>query len=176
MTLHPRSGHRGMRHYSRRYRTLAVLLLLVVLHFGLRPLLGDDRLAPDFLLLALLVYSIGARPGDGALAGFLVGLLADSLNPVAFGSAMFAHTVIGYLSAWGKAVFFAENLYVNAAFFFVGLWMRDTLVLLLGRHTAGSEVLWQLGYWSPLLALTTALSGVAVLLVFRRWLHVRIGE
>lgn len=165
-----------MRYSRRRYRLAAVLLLLVVLHFGLRPLLGGSRIAPDFLLLALLVYSVGARPGDGAVAGFLVGLLADSLSPVAFGAGAFAHTVIGYLAAWGKAIFFAENLFVNAVLFFVGVWIRDALLLLVGRHAQGTTVLWQLGYWSPLLALTTSVTGVVVLLVFRNWLHVRIGE
>ena len=165
-----------MRQVRERYRVGVVLLLLVVLHFGLRPLVGVDRVAPDFLLLALLVYAVGARPGHGAIAGFLVGLLADSLSPVAFGAGALAHTIIGYLAAWGKAVFFADNLYVNAALFFFGLWFRDALVLLAGRHADGAAVLWQLGYWSPLLALTTSISGVIVLLVFRNWLHVRIGE
>ena len=159
-----------------RLRLGVVLLVLLVLHFGLRPLLGDGRAVPDFLFLALLLYSIGARPGEGAVAGFLVGLLADSLSDYAFGAGIFANTVIGYLAAWGKAVFFAENLYVNAALFFVGVWVRDGLVMLLARNADGAELLWQLGYWSPLLAISTSLTGIVVLLVFRNWLHVRIGE
>lgn len=165
-----------MRHGRGRLRLAMVLLLLVLLHSGLRPLLGDGRAAPDFLLLALLVYSIGARPGNAAIAGFLVGLLADSLSPDVFGAGIFAHTVIGYLAAWGKAVFFAENLWVNAALFFAGVWLRDALVWLVARHAQGNAVLWELGYWSPLLALTTSITGVVILLVFRNWLHVRIGE
>ena len=159
-----------------RLRLGVVLLVLLVLHFGLRPLLGDGRAVPDFLFLALLLYSIGARPGEGAVAGSLVGLLADSLSDYAFGAGIFANTVIGYLAAWGKAVFFAENLYVNAALFFVGVWVRDGLVMLLARNADGAELLWQLGYWSPLLAISTSLTGIVVLLVFRNWLHVRIGE
>ncbi len=165
-----------MRFKRNRMRLGIVLLMLVILHFGLRPLLGDGRFAPDFLFLALMVYSIRARPGQGAIAGFLVGILADSLSPVAFGAGALAHTIIGYLAAWGKAIFFAENLFVNAAFFFMGVWLRDVIVLLAGRHAEGTAVWWQIGYWSPLLSLTTALTGVAVLFLFRRWLHVRIGE
>src|SRR4029078_9093135 len=42
----------------RRYRFAAILLMLAVAQFGLRPWLGDERWAPDFLLIALLVYSI----------------------------------------------------------------------------------------------------------------------
>ncbi len=157
-------------------RLLAVLLLLTVLHFAVPPFLGDRRVAPDFLLLALLVYAIRARPGDAAVAGFLVGLLADALTPVAFGAGVLAHTVVGYLAAWGKAVFFAENLVVNAGFFFAGTWLRDVLVLIAGRHVDDSVVLWQVVLWSPLKALTTAVIGMMTLVAFRRWLQMRLSE
>ncbi len=157
-------------------RLRAVLLLLVVLHFTVRRWLGDPRAAPDFLLLALLVYAIRARPGAAAIAGFTVGLLSDALTPVAFGAGALAHTVVGYLTAWGKAIFFAENLAVNAGFFFAGTWVRDLLVLVGGGHARGTELVWQLLLWSPLKAATTALVGVMVLLVFRRWLAIRIAE
>jgi rod shape-determining protein MreD len=151
----------------------AVLLLLVVLHFSLRPWLGNARPAPDILLLALLVYAIRARPGAAAIAGFLVGILADALTPVAFGAAAMAHTVVGYLAAWGKAVFFAENLAVSAGFFAAGTWLRDLLVMVGGGHLQWTQLLWQVSVWSPLRALTTAAAGVITLLLFRRWLAVR---
>jgi rod shape-determining protein MreD len=150
----------------------AVLLLLVVLHFSLRPWLGNARPAPDILLLALLVYAIRARPGAAAIAGFLVGILADALTPVAFGAAAMAHTVVGYLAAWGKAVFFAENLAVSAGFFAAGTWLH-LLVMVGGGHLQWTQLLWQVSVWSPLRALTTAAAGVITLLLFRRWLAVR---
>ena len=155
------------------HRQAAVLLLLVLLHFSLRPWLGSPRPAPDFLLLALLVYAIRARPGAAAVAGFLVGVISDALTPVAFGAGAMAHTVVGYLAAWGKAVFFAENLAVSAGFFAAGTWLRDVLVLLGGGHLQGTQLLWQVSVWSPLKAVTTALAGVVILVVFRRWLAVR---
>lgn len=161
---------------SRPNRLRFVLALLVVLHFTVRPWLGEQWPTPDLLLLALMVYAIRARPGGAAVAGFVVGLVGDVLTPVAFGAGALAHTVVGYLAAWGKAVFFAENLAVNAGFFFVGTWMRDLLVLLGGGHVEGKQLLWQLVLWSPLKAATTALAGVLVLLLFRRWLAIRIAE
>jgi rod shape-determining protein MreD len=157
-----------------RFRLVAVLLLLVVLHFVLRPFLGDLRVAPDLLLLALLVYAIQARPGNAAIAGCAVGLVADALTPVAFGAGILAHTVVAYLAAWGKAVFFAESLPVSAGFFFAGTWLRDVLVLVTGGHMVERTLLWQLAVWSPLKALTTAVVGAVAILVFRRWLDVRI--
>ncbi len=47
-------------------------LLLVLLHFYLRPRLWGPRLSPDFLLLALMLFAIRSRPGAAAVAGFLV--------------------------------------------------------------------------------------------------------
>jgi rod shape-determining protein MreD len=155
------------------YRLAGVLLVLVVLHFVLRPFMGDLRVAPDLLLLALLVYAIQARPGDAAIAGFVIGLVADALTPVAFGAGALAHTCVGYLAAWGKAVFFAESVPVSAGFFFAGTWLRDLLVLVAGRHLGDRTLLWQLAVWSPLKALTTAVAGVLALMLFRRWLDER---
>lgn len=158
------------------HRLATIFLLLVVLHFTLRPFLGDPRLAPDFLLLALLVYAIRARPGRAAVAGFLIGLVGDSLSPVAFGAGALAHALVGYLAAWGKAVFFAETVLVSAGFFLAGTWLRDLFVLVVGRHVGGSVLGWQLLFWSPLKALTTAAAGAVILVLFRRWLRVRIGD
>jgi rod shape-determining protein MreD len=124
----------------------------------------------------LLIFSIRSSPGRASVAGFLVGLLADALNPVAFGAAALAHTVVAYLGAWGRAVFFAENVLVSAGFFFTGTLIRDFLVLLAGGFVGGSRFFWQIAVWSPLKALTTAVVGVLVLVTFQRWLEVRISE
>ena len=48
--------------------------------------------------------------------------------------------MVGYLAAWGRAVFFADNLLVNAAFVAVALWVRD-LILLLASGTAQGRLL-----------------------------------
>jgi hypothetical protein len=83
---------------------------------------------------------------------------------------------VAYLAAWGKAVFFAESLFVNLGFIFVGVWMRDLLVLLVGRPVDDAVLMWQLVFWSPVKALVTAAAGAITLLVFRRTLKVRISE
>jgi len=158
------------------YAPIAIFLLLATLHFVVPGLVGDARFTPDFLLLALLIYAIRARPGEAAIAGFAVGLVADSLTPAAFGAGALAYTAVGYLASWGKAVFFAESLSVNTGFIFVGVWMRDLLVLLVGRPADDAVLVWQLVFWSPVKALVTAVAGTITLLVFRHALKVRIGE
>lgn len=161
---------------SDRYRFWIVLIGLVLLHFSVRTRLGDDRIAPDFLLLALLMYTIRAAPGPSAVAGFAVGLLRDALTPASFGSAALAHTLVGYLSSWAKAVFFAENLFVNGCILFGGTWVRNLVVVLASGELKGSPLAWELLVWSPLQSLTTAAVGVVVLWTLGRWVSVRVGD
>jgi len=132
--------------------------------------------APDFLLLALLIYTIRAQPGRSAGAGFLVGLLRDALTPASFGAGALAHTLVGYLSSWGKAVFFAENVIVNACLFFAGTWFRNLIVALASGRLKGGQLGWELLVWSPLQSLTTAVTGVIVLLLFGRYLAIRLSD
>lgn len=159
-----------------RYRYLFVLAGLVVLHFTVRGRLGDDRIAPDFLLLALLIYTIRAQPGRSAAAGFVIGLLRDALTPASFGAGALAHTLVGYLSSWAKAVFFAENVFVNGCLIFAGTWLRNLIVLLASGRLAGAQLGWELLVWAPLQSVTTAAVGVLVLGMFGRWVAVRRPE
>ena len=159
-----------------RFRFWLVLALLVALQFSVRSRLGGDRVAPDFLLLALLIYTIHAPLGASAVAGFVVGLLRDALTPASFGAGALAHTLVGYLSSWSKAIFFAENLVVNGGLFFAGAWLRNAVVALASGKLAGPQLGWELLVWSPLHGLTTALAGVVVLALFRQWLAIRPGE
>jgi len=156
-----------------RYRYPIILTVLVVLHFTVRSHLGDDRVAPDFLLLALLIYTIRAEPGKSAAAGFIIGLLRDAMTPVSFGAGALAHTLVGFSSSWAKAVFFAEHVFVKGCLFFAGTWLRNLIVLLVSGKLQSSQVAWELLVWSPLQGLTTALVGIVVLWFFRGWLSPR---
>lgn len=161
---------------SDRYRYLLVLAGLAVLHFSVRTRLGDDRVAPDFLLLALLLYTVRAQPGRAAAAGFVVGLLRDALTPASFGAGALAHTLIGYLSAWGKTVFFAENVFVMGCLLFASTWLRNLILAVISGTLPGGSLGWELLVWSPLQSLTTAVSGMIVLWVFGRWMVVRVSH
>ena len=153
-----------------------VLFALVIMHFTVRPLIGHNDVAPDFMLLALMFYAIRSRPGYAAIAGFSIGIVADALSPVAVGSSALAHTVVGYLQAWGKAVFFPDNLLVTTGFLFAGVWIRNLLVLLAGSQLDGMGLFWAMGTWSVAQAVTTTVTGVVVMLVFRRWFKIEMVQ
>lgn len=150
-----------------------VMLLLLVLQFYLRPRLWDARVSPDFLLIALMLFAMRSSPGVAALAGFAVGLIADTLTPARFGAGALAHTLVGYLGSWGRSVFFADNVLVNAAFVAVGLWVRD-LIVLLASGTDHRQLIIELTLYSPLQALSTAGFALIVLMTFRSMFSIRL--
>jgi rod shape-determining protein MreD len=156
-----------------RVQVLLVMVLLLILQFYVRPRLWDARISPDFLLIALMLFAMRSSPGVAALAGFCVGLIADTLTPARFGAGALAHTMVGYLAAWGRAVFFADNLLVNAAFVAVAVWVRDFL-LLLASGTSRGQLLTELTLYSPLQALSTGVFALLVLAAFRQWFAIRL--
>ncbi len=147
-------------------RAVATFVILVLLHYTLRPLLGW-RAPMDFLLLALLLSAIRVRPAVGAIIGLALGIVSDSLTPEALGAGAVAMTVVGYLASWLKAVFFADNLALNAFFFFLGKWIFDVIYFSVEQKLGGIELIQQLLLWSPLSAAATALAGILLLLIMR---------
>ena len=157
-----------MRSSNLRFGT--VLVLLAVAQFALRPRLGDPRFAPDFLLIALLFLAIRTRPGVGAVAGFVAGVVSDAVAPTAFGAAALATTLIGFGAGWIRAMFVTDNLLINALFVFGAAWLRDIIQLVVANQLAGHALLWQAGVYSPIAALTTAVTAFLIRLFFRSWL------
>lgn len=147
-------------------RLMVAVVILVVAHFVLRPLLGD-RVEIDFLVLALLLMSIRVRPGVGALLGLLMGVASDAAAPAGFGSAMLALTLVGYITSWLKAAFFAENAVLDGVVIFASAWGVILMRLFLsGRgFEAGGAV--SALVWAPLSAGATAVSGAVLFAVLR---------
>ena len=153
-------------------RTAIVVLILVVLHYTLRPLLGW-RTSIDFLLIALVFGAVRMRPAGGAIYGLALGLAADSLTYGAFGAGALAATIVGFAASYLKAVFFADNLALNGFFLFLGKWLFDLVYVLMERRMHGTEMLMQIIVWSPLSAAVTAVAGVIAITVLRPILEVR---
>ncbi len=156
-----------------RLQLVLVMILLVVLHFYVRPRLWSARVSPDFMLMALIFFAMRSGPGAGALAGFVVGLVSDALTPAHFGAAALAHTLVGYVAAWARSLFFADNFLVNGAFVAAGVWFRNLIVLLVSG-TASGQLLAELTIYSPLQALSTAAFALLSLFVFRQWFAIRL--
>lgn len=147
-------------------RLAVAFFILVFLHFSLRPALGW-RAEIDFLLIAVLLAAVRLRPGTASLVGCIVGLIADSLTPNAFGAGALAMTIVSYLASWLKAVFFADNLALNGFFFFAGQWAYKGIYLIAAHQMKDLELLQQILVWAPLSAAVTAAAGVVLLVLMR---------
>jgi len=155
---------------GRGLKVAIAFVILVMLHYTLRPLLAW-RASPDFLVIALLLVAVRVRPGTAAIVGLLLGLVADSLMLSGFGSSALAMASIGFAAAWLKAVFFADNLVLNGFFFFLGKLAFDVIYLLTERRVGGGELLAELLVWSPLRAAVTAAAGLLMLALLKPMLQ-----
>ena len=79
----------------------------------------------------------------------------------------FTRPLIGFAWSRLKAVFFADNLVLNAFFFFLGKWVFDILYFVGEQRVHGFELVQQLLLWSPLSAAVTAAVGVLLLFIMR---------
>jgi rod shape-determining protein MreD len=155
---------------GRTLRAVIAFVILVVLHYTLRPVLAW-RAAPDFLMLALLLASVRLRPGTAAVLGLAMGLVADSVSLGALGGAALAMSVIAFAASWLKSVFFADDLILNGFFFFVGKYSFDLLYFAFQNQMGGAELAIQLFTWSLLSAAVTAIVGLIVLVLLRPMLE-----
>lgn len=147
-------------------KATGVFLVLVLLHYTVRPLLGT-RVTADFLVIAVLVTAVQVRPGAAALIGFATGVVADSLSPLSFGAGALAMSVVGFVASWLKAAVFGDNLLVQAIFIAAGKWAHDLLYLVVERRLGAGELAIQLLFWSPLSAVATGVVALLLLSLFR---------
>jgi rod shape-determining protein MreD len=114
-----------------RWRFALFIAGLVVLHFVLRVGLGLGVLAPDLLVIALLLSSRRLRPGGAAGLGFVLGLLEGSANPTVFGAASLALSVVGYLGSRSREWLAGDDPVTMVAYFFVGTLLYEALLYVL---------------------------------------------
>ena len=114
-----------------RWRFALFIAGLVVLHFVLRVGLGLGVLAPDLLVVALLLASRRMRPGGAAGLGFVLGVLEGSANPTGFGAASLALSVVGYLGSRSREWLAGDDPVTMVAYFFVGTLLYEALLYVL---------------------------------------------
>ena len=125
-----------------RWRFGLFIVGLVVLHFVLRVGLGLGVLAPDLLVIALLLGSRRLRPGGAAGLGFVLGLLEGSANPPLLGPSSLALSVVGYLASRSREWLAGDDPVTMVAYFFAGTLLYEALayVLLALAGTGGSPM------------------------------------
>ncbi len=145
----------------------ALIVVLVVLHFLLHLGFGLGSSAPDLLTVALLLGARRLGGGGAALLGFVLGLLRDALAIAAFGADMVVLTALGYVGARSRELFVGDSLVFGAAYLFLGKWVHDAGLYLLGRTIGGAGVAAGLLVEAPIAAAYAAAAGMLALLAYR---------
>ncbi len=101
--------------------------MLIFLHFGLHVSLGLGEIAPDLLVVALLIAAREVDIGGGAGLGFLLGLLDDAFSVLAFGANTFALTLVGMGGARTRDLFVGDSLFFMMSYLVLGKWARDLI-------------------------------------------------
>lgn len=152
--------------WSRGVLVGAVLVMMVALHFTLRPLL-DWRAGVDFLVIGVLLVAVRARPAVASVVGFAAGLILDAMTPEALGAGALAMTLMAFGASRLKAAFFVDNLALTAVSVFLGKVAFDLISIIAEQRLGGAALLWQLLAWTPASALATALVGLLIAAVLR---------
>lgn len=142
------------------------IVVLVVLHFVLRIGLGFAQLAPDLLIVALLLAAREMRAGFAAGLGLLLGVLDGSVVPFALGASAFVLTILGYTGGRSRDLFSGDSFLFLALYLFVGKWLYDTLLYLVTGDLFGPAATY-LVLVSPLTALYAAAAGLAGVAAYR---------
>jgi rod shape-determining protein MreD len=143
------------------------IAVLIVLNFALSLGLGLGPAAPDLLVPAVLLGARRLSAGWAAVLGFGAGILQDSLALIGFGASAVLLTVLGFLGARSRDLFYGESLLFIALYLFVGKWVFDvTRYFVVGSVGAG-DVVRELLVQAPLAAVYSAASALVALVAFR---------
>lgn len=140
--------------------------LLVVLHFVLRVGIGLEQLAPDLLVVALLLAAREVRAGFAAGLGLLLGILDGSVVPFNLGATAVVLTLLGFLGGRSRDLIEGDSFVFVAVYLFAGKWLFDTLLFLLTGTAFGPGASYLL-LISPLAALYAAAAGLVSLTLYR---------
>jgi cell shape-determining protein MreD len=143
-----------------------LVVLLVVLHFVLRVGMGLQQLAPDLLVIALLLAAREVRAGSAAMLGLGFGILDGALVPFTMGASALALTVLGFAGARTRDLASGDNYLFLAVYLFAGKWLFDTLLFLLTGEVLRTGASYLL-LVSPLTALYAAAAGLVGYVTYR---------
>lgn len=145
--------------------------VLVALHFVLHVGLGFEAGAPDLATLGVLVLARELRMGTAAGIGFAVGLLEDATNPLGFGSATMAFTLVGAAGARSRDLFVGDSVTFVVTYLFAGKFIRDGIQWFMASSELREPFQRAMLVDSVVASLYLAVVGVVLVRVFGNWLE-----
>ncbi|UCG53077.1 MAG: rod shape-determining protein MreD [Candidatus Latescibacterota bacterium] len=128
----------------KRIEFLVVLIVFFFLQAVLAGRMSIGSISPDFPLLIVVYFAVHKNSFQGAILGFVVGLLQDLFNPSFLGLNAFTKTLTGYGLGLAGSKTERDNWLFLLALFGVAAMAHDFVYLLIftGLHPGKFFVMW----------------------------------
>lgn len=158
------------------YLVLPLLAIVAILQTTLVPSLAIWSVFANLPLLVVVSWGLLRGPREGALWGFIAGLMVDLLSGAPFGAATVSLIVVGFLAGLGETTVFRARIALPMMVMLLATIVYELLFLLIVR-LSGQWVAW-LDSVFRLVIPSAILNAVLTPIVFltMRWLYARFGR
>jgi rod shape-determining protein MreD len=158
------------------YLVLPLLAIVAILQTTLLPSLAIWSVFANLPLLVVVSWGLLRGPREGALWGFLAGLMVDLLSGAPFGAATVSLIAVGFLAGLGETTVFRARIALPMIVMFLATIVYELLFLLMMR-ISGQGVAW-LDSIIRLVIPSAVLNAVLTPVVFlaMSWLYTRFGR
>jgi rod shape-determining protein MreD len=153
-----------------------MLAVVAILQTTLLPSLTIWGVFANLPLLIVVSWGLLRGSREGALWGFISGLMVDLLAGAPFGAATLSLTIVGFLVGLGEATVFRASIALPMIAMFLATIVYELLFLLIVQ-ISGQPVAWLESIWR--LVLPSALLNALLTPIFfltMRWLYTRYGR
>jgi rod shape-determining protein MreD len=158
------------------YLALPLLAVVVILQTTLVPDLAIWKVFANLPLLVVVSWGLLRGPREGAIWGFITGLMVDLLSGAPFGAATLSLIVVGFLAGLGEATVFRARIALPMIVMFLATIVYELLFLLIVQ-ISGQPMVWLDSIFRLVLP-SALLNAVLTPLVFlgMSWLYTRFGR
>jgi rod shape-determining protein MreD len=118
---------------TRRHDVIGIIIIffIIILQTTLLNNLSVLGAKPDYILIAIILFSNYKGSIHGDLLGFSTGLAEDFLSLSPLGFSALRNTVLGYLSGLTAGKIFLDSVIAPAIFVFIGTIIKSVLSIIL---------------------------------------------
>jgi rod shape-determining protein MreD len=158
------------------YLVVPLLAVVAILQTTIVPGLTVWGVFANLPLLVVVSWSLLRGPREGAIWGFIAGLMVDLLSGAPFGAATLSLITVGFLAGLGEATVFRARIALPMIVMFLATIVYDLLFLLIVQ-ISGQPVAWLDSIFRLVLP-SAILNAVLIPIVFlaTRWLYARFGR
>jgi len=158
------------------YLVVPLLAVVAILQTTIVPGLAVWGVFANLPLLVVVSWSLLRGPREGAVWGFIAGLMVDLLSGAPFGAATLSLIIVGFLTGLGETAVFRTRIALPMVAMLLATIVYDLLFLLVVQ-ISGQPVTWLDSVFRIVLP-SAILNAVLTPIVFltMRWLYTRFGR